>query len=139
MMQYFTQFAARLDLGSADHVSDAFQLYEAFSDDLMEKDDGVIGFTIEADGDRAIRICDSQAHGDPEHAAQFAIACAGAFGVKGRWGFTWSSTCSHPSSGGFAGGAGLLDLGIRKVIAELNCKSWLGAGLSNVVPIPRRG
>jgi hypothetical protein len=139
MMQYFTQFAVRLDLRSADHVSDAFQLYEAFCDDLVEKDDGVIGFTIEADGDQAIRICESEAHGDPEHAAQFAIACAGAFSLRGRWGLTWSSTCSHPSPGGFSGGAFLVDLGARRVIAEIDCESWLGAGLCNVVPLPRRG
>ena len=139
MMQYFTQFAARLDLGSPENVSDAFGLYESFSDDLMEKDDGVIGFTIETDGDQAIRICDSEAHGDPEHAAQFAIACAGAFSLKGRWGFTWSSVCSHPTPGGFSGGAFLLDLGTRKVISEIDCESWLGAGLSNVVLLPKRG
>ncbi len=51
MAQYFTQFAARLDLGSPDNLSSAFQLYERFIDDLFEKDDGGIGFTIEADGD----------------------------------------------------------------------------------------
>jgi hypothetical protein len=139
MMQYFTQFAARLDLRSADYISDAFQLYEAFRDDLVEKDGGAIGFTVEADGDHAIRIRDSEAHGDPENAVQFALACAGAFGLKGRWGFTWSSTCSQPSSGGFSGGAFLVDLGTRKVISEIDCESWLSAGLSNVVPLPRRG
>jgi hypothetical protein len=139
MSQYFTQFACRLDLGSADNVSDSFQLYESFVDDLTEKDDGVIGFTIEADGERSIRICDSEAHGDPEHVAQFVLCCAGAFYLKGRWGFTWSTTCSHPCPGGFAGGGYLIDLTTRRILAVLDCESWLDAGLSNVVALPKRG
>ncbi len=139
MAQYFTQFACRLDLGSASNVSECFRLFECFTDELMEKDDGVIGFTIEADGDQAIRICDSEAHGDPEHAAQFVLRCAGTFYLKGRWGFTWSTTCSHPYPDGFAGGGYLLDLTTRRVLAVLDCESWLDAGLSNVVPLPRRG
>jgi len=139
MTQYFTQFAARLDLGSSDNVSDAFSLYDSFADDLMEKDEGAIGFTIEVDGDSAIRICDGEAHGDPDHAVQFVLACAGAFRLKGRWGLTWSTTCSHPMPRGFSGGAQLVDLGRRTVLAVLDCESWLDAGLTNVVPLPRRG
>jgi hypothetical protein len=139
MTQYFTQFAARLDLGSPDNVSDAFQLYDSFSDDLMEKDESVIGFTIEQDGDNAIHICDSEAHGDPDHAVLFVLACAGAFRLKGRWGLAWSTTCSHPVPRGFSGGAQLVDLSTRTILAVLDCESWLDAGLTNVVPLQRRG
>jgi hypothetical protein len=137
--QYFTQFAARLDLGTPDNVSDALSLYESFSDGQMEKDEGIIGFIIEADGDSSIRICDSESHGDPDHAVQFVLACAGLFRLKGRWGLTWSTTCSHPTPRGFSGGAQLVDLGTRTILAVLDCDSWLDAGLTNVVRLPRRG
>jgi hypothetical protein len=79
-------------------------------------------------GPGALRI-HSDAYGEPEHVILFALACAEAFDLTGRWGFVWALTCSKPRLDGFGGGAQLLYLGVRRSLDCIDCEHWLAAAL----------
>ena len=75
-------------------------------------------------------ISDGDGQGDPEHVIAFVLACAAAFDLSGRWGFSpWALTSSKPRLDGFGGGAQLIDLGARKSLAWLDCGHWLQGAL----------
>ena len=74
-------------------------------------------------------ISDGDGQGDPEHVIAFLLACAEAFDLTGRWGFTWALTCSRHRLDGFGGGAQLIDLTARKSLAWLDCCHWLEGAL----------
>jgi hypothetical protein len=99
----------------------------------LEADDGVsIGFTCEAAFGRpaTVWLCDDDGYGEPEHVIAFALRCAEAFGLTGRWGFCWALTCSSPRADGFGGGAQMLDLGRRKSLARCDLSQWLAQMLA---------
>jgi hypothetical protein len=125
MADYFTHFSCLLDIG-ADHVEAALALYAQMAQDL-EADDGLaIGFVAErSPGTPSALWLHDEDHGEPEHVIAFALCCAEAFDLKGRWGFCWALTCSRPRLDGFGGGAQLLDLSARKSLAWVDCSQWL--------------
>ncbi|MBV9840643.1 MAG: hypothetical protein JOY99_03750 [Sphingomonadaceae bacterium] len=131
MAAYFTQFSCMFDVGTADNVTRALAIYEEQTAALDEDKYSEPGFAVEPDPDAGPGMLwiSSDGHGEPEHVIAFALACAEAFHLQGRWGFTWALTCSKPRLDGFAGGAQLLDLGARKSLAWTDCDHWLVAML----------
>lgn len=130
MADYFTHFSCRLEVG-AGNLDRALALYARMAQDL-EADDGLsIGFVAEpATGSSSALWLHDEDHGEPEHVIAFALLCANAFNLKGRWGFCWALTCSRSRLDAFGGGAQLLDLGARKSLAWIDCSDWLGRGLA---------
>ena len=128
MADYFTQFSCIFDVGSAENAIRAEAIRSKMADEL-ERDEGTdLGFDMEIDhahGPGALWIS-SDGYGEPEHVIRFALACAAAFDLTGRWGFAWALTCSKPRLDGFGGGAQMLDLGARSSIDWIDCNHWLG-------------
>lgn len=132
MADYLTQFSCHLDLGSPETAARALILLEELRDGAEDRDDDAIyGFEAEADPQHpgTLYFTDDAGQGDPEHLIRFVLACAEAFDLKGRWGFTWSLSCSRHRLDGFGGGAQLLDLSERKSLAWNDCAHWLLAML----------
>lgn len=131
MADYFTQFSCILDVGTAENVVRAEEIRRRFADELDEAEGAQLGFDLAPDPDHgpgALWIS-SDGYGEPEHVIRFALPCAEAFDLHGRWGFTWALTCSRPRLDGFGGGAQLLDLGACRSLAWTDCEHWLAAML----------
>jgi len=130
MADYYTQFSCLLPVGSPVNVAPALALYERLADELDAVDE-VIGFAAEAqqsEGDdqaASLWLRDDVGDGNPEHVIAFALRCADAFGLTGRWGFVWGLSCSRARLDGFGGGAHVLDLGRRETVGWLDCEHWL--------------
>lgn len=125
MADYFTQFSCLLEVG-AGNIETALAIHARMAEDL-ETDDGIAsGFVAEpaTDSDSALWL-HADDHGEPEHVIAFALRCAEAFDLKGRWGFCWALSCSRPRLDGFGGGAQLIDLGARKSLAWVDCADWM--------------
>lgn len=131
MADYFTQFSCMLDVGAAENVTRALAIYQEKTAALDEDAYGELGFALEPDPDcgPGMLWISSDGHGEPEHVIAFALACAEAFDLQGRWGFTWALTCSKPRLDGFGGGAQLVDFGARKSLAWTDCEHWLASVL----------
>jgi hypothetical protein len=128
---YFTHFSCVLDVGSPENAAAALALRVQMAAEL-EADDGVaIGFEAEVSSEQpaSLWLHDGDGFGEPEHVIGFALRCAEAFGLSGRWGFCWALTCSRPLLDGFGGGAQVLDLGARKSLDWIDCGHWLGLEL----------
>ncbi len=130
MADSVTQFSCRLEVG-ADNIEAALAIHARMTKDL-EVDDGIaIGFVAEAATDSPSALwLHAQEHGEPEHVIAFALCCAEAFNLKGRWGFSWALTCSRPRLGAFGGGAQLVDLSARRSLAWVDCADWLARQLA---------
>ncbi|WP_428393437.1 hypothetical protein [Lichenicoccus sp.] len=129
MADTFTQFSCSLDVGSAEHATTALDLLAAMQEG--DDDEPIYGLEVAVDpvNPGTLFLSDGDGFGDPEHVIAFVLRCAEVFDLKGRWGFTWSLTCSKPRLDGFGGGAQLLDLGQRKSLAWTDCEHWLAAVL----------
>ena len=129
MADYFTHFSCRIEVG-ADNVDTALAIYTQMAQ-ALEADDGLaIGFTARpSSSDPASLWLCGDGDGEPEHVIAFALRCAEAFDLTGRWGFCWALTCSRPRIDGFGGGAQLLDLGARKSLGWVDCSHWLATQL----------
>lgn len=134
MADYFTHFSCMFDVITAENAPRAVAIRQEQADALDKAEGTDLGFEMEHDpasGPGALWIY-SDGYGEPEHVITFALACAEAFALKGRWGFTWALTCSKPRLDGFGGGAQLLDLGERRSLAWTDCDHWLAAQLDPV-------
>lgn len=131
MADYFTRFSCLLDVGAI-NVEAALVLYAQMAQDL-EADDGLaIGFVAQPSlGTPSALWLYDEGHGEPEHVIAFALRCAEAFDLKGRWGFCWALTCSRPRLDAYGGGAQALDLGARKSLAWTDCSQWLAFQLED--------
>ena len=130
MADYFTQFSCAFDLGSADRATAALALLDTMRDEPDDQD-SPYGFeaVINLASPGVLYISDGDGQGDPEHVIAFVLACAEAFELTGRWGFTWALTCSRHRLDGFGGGAQLIDLRARRSLAWLDCEHWLQGAL----------
>lgn len=127
MANYFTHFSCLLDLDTNDQAKQALDIYKTISDEL-ESDGSTIGFIASIDVERSattLWIRDED-HGDPEHVITFVKRCAGAFRLRGLWGFEWAGTCSRPVLDGFGGGAHVIDLATGDTFGWNNTRTWLG-------------
>lgn len=132
MAEYYTRFCCRLPVGTAENALHALVLYEAMAGTAYMEDDGAVGFEVVADrtDPGTLVIHDGNGFGEPEGVATFALRCAEAFGLQGRWGFPWAHACSKARLDGFGGGALVLDLDAREVIARIDCGQWLAGQLA---------
>ena len=131
MADYFTHFSCIFDVGSAENAQAAVALRDELAAELDNREGCAFGFDVERDPDHgpgALWIS-SDGYGEPEHVIAFALRCAEAFDLSGRWGFAWALTCSKPRLDGFGGGAQLIDLGKRRSLAWLDCEHWLTSNL----------
>ena len=130
MADYFTQFSCAFDLGSADRATAALALLDTMRDEPDDQD-SPYGFeaVINLASPGVLYISNGDGQGDPEHVIAFVLACAEAFELTGRWGFTWALTCSRHRLDGFGGGAQLIDLRARRSLAWLDCEHWLQGAL----------
>lgn len=131
MADYFTRFSCILDVGTAENAARAEEIYRQQEAELEEAEGCDLGFDMEADpesGPGALWIF-SESYGDTEHVTAFVLACAEAFELTGRWGFTWALTCSKPRLDGFGGGAQVIDLTARKSLNWIDCDHWLAVQL----------
>jgi len=128
MANYWTSFSVLFPVG-AGNVGAALALYARLEAEL-EADDETIGFTAVEDEPRSgtLWLWDGDS-GDPEHVITYALRCAEAFGLTGRWGFRWSLCCSKPCLDGAGGGAQVLDLGRRESIGWVDTEHWLSEQL----------
>ena len=138
MADYFTQFSCVLDVGSAEHAAAAEGIRDQLADELDARDGVSLGFDMEPDPDLGAGALwiSSDGYGDPEHVTTFALRCAEAFNLTGRWGFTWAFTCSKRRLNSFGGGALRLDLGARRTIDWVDCAQWLAIGLADPSTAP---
>ena len=128
------------DVGTVENVARAEEIRQAQANALDEAEGADLGFDMEPDPDSgpgALWIS-SDGRGEPEHVIAFVLACADAFDLRGRWGFTWALTCSKPRLDGFGGGAQLLDLGARKSVAWTGLRA-LARRSARSGDRPRRG
>ena len=133
MADYFTQFSCMFNVGTAENVARAQEIRRRQAD-ALEAEGVDLGFDMEPDpdcGPGALWIS-SDGYGQPEHVIAFVLACAEAFELTGRWGFTWALTCLKARLDGFGGGAQVLDLSARKSLAWIDCDHWLNAMLDGV-------
>lgn len=127
MADYFTQFSCMFDVGTAENAARAETIRRQQAEALEEAEGTDLGFDMERDpdcGPGALWIS-SDGYGEPEHVTAFVLACAEAFDLTGRWGFTWALTCSKPRLDANGGGAQVIDLGARKSLVWTDCEHWL--------------
>ena len=131
MADYFTQFSCLFDVGSAENAARAANIRDALASDVDRREGVDLGFEmmVYPEGGPGALWISSDGYGEPEHVIRFVLVCAEAFGLTGRWGFTWSLTCSRPRLDGFGGGAQLIDLGARRSLAWIDCEHWLRLGV----------
>lgn len=140
MADYFTQFSCHFDVGTAGNAERALAIFTDMQR-AFDEDDGIaIGFEadIEPDQPSILWLRGEDDYGEPEHVIAFALRCADAFDLKGRWGFVWSLTCSKPRLDGFGGGAQVLDLTARASLGWTDCEHWL-AGMLDPATTPDEG
>lgn len=131
MANDYTRFSCLLDLGDAAHIDRALQIHAEMAAGLEADDDLAIGFVAERSRTQptALWLHDGGESGEPEHVIAFALRCAEAFDLKGRWGFCWALTCSSARLDGFGGGAQVLDLSRRRSVGWVDCSQWLATRL----------
>ena len=65
---------------------------------------------------------------------EFALLCAREFNLTGLWGFEYAHICSKPHLDAFGGGAHVLDLTGRKIVASIGTHDWLSQMLEEDDP-----
>src|SRR3546814_1164976 len=100
-------------------------MLDAYQSDLDQADDGCLGFdcSIEELEPTKLWLRDDGGFGEIEHVIGFVLRCAEAFDLQGMWGFGWALTCSKPRLDGFGGGAHIIDLGARRTLVWIDCRS----------------
>jgi hypothetical protein len=126
MADYFTSFSCVPGVGSHTARTRALELYKSYEAEL-DRNGLRLGFELEIDdscADFALWM-HSDDCGDPGQVVEFVLRCAEAFHLKGRWGFTWSYSCSKPRVDAFGGGAYLIDLTSPESIDWIDTGLWL--------------
>jgi hypothetical protein len=136
MANFFTHFSCVLDVGTPDNAARALDLYKTLMEENAQEDPPADAFllSIQPEHGGAVLWIRDDVTGDPQTVITFALRCAEAFDLKGRWGFQWANTCSRPRIDAFGGGAHVLDLATRETIAWIDTNGWLDRTL-----LARRG
>lgn len=129
----FIHFSCELDMGSPERARAAQALYDALKrDDSLRLFPVVQGFEVvlsEDPADQVLWIHDDDG-GNPDGVVSFVLRLAQEFDLTGLWGFQHARWCSRRMSGVFGGGAHLLDLGARTLLAQISTDDWLDQGLA---------
>ena len=131
MADYFTSFSCVFDVGTAENATRAEAIRQQQADALDKAEGRDLGFDMQPDPDSGPGMLwiSSDGFGEPEHVIAFALACAEAFDLSGRWGFAWALTCSKPRINSFGGGAQILDLGRRASMDWVDTEHWVAEQL----------
>lgn len=131
MADYLTQFSCLLDTGSAANRAEAETIRDELEAELDRLDES-LGFDMAPSPENGPGVLWLHAWeaGEPAHVIAFALRCAAALGLTGRWGFRFAETCSRPRLDGFGGGAHVLDLGAGEVLASISLATWLDDALA---------
>ncbi len=111
MADYYTQFSCLFDVG-AENMARAQEILRELETDMDEQECAALGFHADPSpesGPGTLWI-HSDEWGDPEHVIAFVRRCAAEFELAGKWGFSWSYSCSKPRLDSFGGGAVVIDL-----------------------------
>lgn len=134
MADYFTHFSCLLDVGTPENAAQALVLFTALAED-EEDEVRTDGFAVSIDepGSGGLWIRD-EGSGDPEQVIGFVRRCAARFGLTGRWGFQYATTCSRPRLDAFGGGAHVLDLATGETVHWTSADGWLATALAGDDP-----
>jgi hypothetical protein len=141
MADLFTQFSCLLHVATAENATAADLIRGELAAELDREEGASLGFDMEVDhhsGPGALWVY-SDEYGDPEHVIRFVLRCAEAFSLSGKWGFSWSYTCSRPTLDGFGGGAHVLDLETGTTVADLDCNAFVETHVATLREEPRMG
>lgn len=132
MADYYTQFSCLLDVGTPENAARALELYTALSQENATEDPPSDGFvvSIQPEHGGTVLWMRDDGTGDPAHVLQFVRRCAVAFGLTGRWGLQYATTCSKPRVDGFGGGAHVLDLATGETVDWISTDGWLSTLLT---------
>ena len=136
MADYFTHFSCLLDVGTPENATRALDLYNALSEEGASEEPLSEGFLLSIQpehGGTNLWIRDDIT-GDPQRVIDFAIRCAAAFHLTGRWGFQYANSCSKPRLDGFGGGAHVLDLATGETVDWIYTDGWLAEVLDGGDP-----
>lgn len=137
MADYFTHFSCLLDVGTPERAAAAMSMFQRCRAEDDESDElQYRGFDLSPQhegqsGELWIRDDDS---GDPDGVVAFVLRLAKDLDLRGLWGFDFAHTASRPILGSFGGGATVIDLGARKVIASVGTQTWLDQALTGEDP-----
>ena len=129
MADYFIHFSCLLDVGTPENAARALQLYTALSQENATEDPPSDGFVVSIQpehGGTVLWMRDGGT-GDPAQVIAFVKRCAAAFGLTGRWGLQFATTCSRPRVDGFGGGAHVIDLATGETVDWISTDGWLSA------------
>ncbi|PZP53382.1 MAG: hypothetical protein DI595_03670 [Agrobacterium fabrum] len=132
MAEYFTHFSCLLDVGTPANSARALDLYNELAADGAAEEPPSEGFLLSIQpehGGTKLWMRDDTT-GDPERLIRFVKRCAREFGLTGRWGFQYATTCSHPKVDGFGGGAHVLNLATGETVAWTYTAGWLAEVLA---------
>jgi hypothetical protein len=127
MADYFTHFSCLLDVGTPENAARALDLYTALSQENAAEDPPSDGFalSIQPEHGGTMLWMRDEGTGDPAQVIAFVKRCAAAFGLTGRWGLQYATTCSRPRVDGFGGGAHVIDLATGETINWISTDVWL--------------
>lgn len=129
MADYFIHFSCLLDVGTPENAARALDLYSALSQENAAEDPPSDSFalSIQPEHGGTMHWMRDEGTGDPAQVLAFVKRCAAAFGLTGRWGLQYATTCSKPRVDGFGGGAHVLDLATGETIDWISTDGWLSA------------
>jgi hypothetical protein len=132
MADYFIHFSCLLDVGTPGNAARALDLYTALSQENAAEDPPSDGFalSIQPEHGGTMLWMRDEGTGDPAQVIAFVKRCAAAFGLTGRWGLQYATTCSKPRVDGFGGGAHMLDLATGETVDWISTDGWLSALLT---------
>jgi hypothetical protein len=132
MADYFIHFSCLLDVGTPENAARALDLYTALSQENAAEDPPSDGFalSIQPEHGGTMLWMRDEGTGDPAQVIAFVKRCAAAFGLTGRWGLQYATTCSRPRLDGFGGGAHVMDFATGETIEWISTDGWLSALLT---------
>lgn len=120
MADYFSQFSTTLALHTKENVAKALEI-ATFS---LHEDELKYLFNVEEHNDTSIWLYANDDF-DMENVEEFIKELCTAVTLKGKWGFTYSYSCSKPRLDEFGGGAVVFDLATGDTVAYTSNHEWL--------------
>jgi hypothetical protein len=129
MADYFIHFSCLLDVGTPENAARALDLYTVLSQENAAEDPPSDSFalSIQPEHGGTMLWMRDEGTGDPAQVIAFVKRCAAIFGLTGRWGLQYATTCSKPRVDGFGGGAHVIDLATGETIDWISTDGWLSA------------
>jgi len=132
MADYYIHFSCLLDVGTPENAARALDLYTALSQENAAEDPPSDSFalSIQPEHGGTMLWMRDEGTGDPAQVIAFVKRCAAIFGLTGRWGLQYATTCSKPRVDGFGGGAHVIDFATGETVDRISTDGWLSALLT---------